>query len=40
MLKNILATIGLAAVVKAAYEHYCDYSALKREKAERNACAD
>lgn len=35
MLKNILATIGLAAVVKAAYEHYCEYRDLKREKEAR-----
>lgn len=35
MLKNILATIGLAVVAKAAYEHYCEYRALKREREER-----
>ncbi|MEO9334083.1 hypothetical protein [Ectopseudomonas guguanensis] len=35
MLKNILATIGLAVVAKAAYEHYFEYRELKREKAER-----
>jgi len=35
MLKNILATIGLAVVAKAVYRHYCEYRALKREKAER-----
>lgn len=33
MLKNILATIGLAVVAKAAYEHYCEYRELKRNKA-------
>jgi hypothetical protein len=37
MLRNILATIGLVVTLKAAYEHYCEYSALKREKAERDA---
>lgn len=35
MLKNILAAIGLTVVAKAAYEHYCEYRELKREKAER-----
>jgi len=35
MLKNILATIGLAVVTKAAYEHYCEYRELKREREER-----
>jgi len=35
MLKNILATIGLAVVAKAAYEHYCEYRDLKHEKEER-----
>lgn len=35
MLKNILATIGLAVVAKAAYEHYCEYRELKRAKEER-----
>jgi hypothetical protein len=40
MLKNILAAIGLAVVAKTAYEHYCEYSALKREKAERDAHTD
>lgn len=35
MLKNILATIGLAVVTKAAYEHYCEYRKLKREREER-----
>jgi len=34
MLKNILATIGLAVVAKAAYEHYCEFRDLKREKQE------
>ncbi|SCY56261.1 hypothetical protein SAMN02927929_03316 [Pseudomonas flexibilis] len=36
MLKNILATIGLLVVAKKGYEHYQEYSALKREKQERN----
>lgn len=35
MLKNILATIGLVIAAKAAYEHYCDYRDLKREKKQR-----
>jgi len=35
MLKNILATVGLAVVAKAVYEHYCEYRELRREKAER-----
>ena len=39
MLKNILATVGLAVVAKAVYEHYCEYRELRREKAEReDAC--
>ncbi|WP_301585308.1 hypothetical protein [Stutzerimonas stutzeri] len=36
MLRNILAAVGLFTVARAAYEHYCEYSTLKREKAERN----
>ena len=32
MLKNLLATIGLAVVVKAAFEHYGEFQELKREK--------
>ncbi|WP_017940297.1 hypothetical protein [Zestomonas thermotolerans] len=35
MLKNVLATIGLAVVLKAAFEHYREFQALKREKQER-----
>ncbi|WP_213662019.1 hypothetical protein [Stutzerimonas stutzeri] len=35
MFKNILATIGLAVIAKAACEHYREYRELKREKAER-----
>lgn len=35
MLKNILASIGLAVVAKAAYEHYCEYRELKRAQEER-----
>ena len=34
MLKNILATIGLVVVAKAAYEHYREYSELKRRQEE------
>lgn len=37
MLKNLLATIGLAVVLKAAFEHYCEFQELKREKQERTA---
>lgn len=36
MLKNIFACIGLAVVAKAAFEHYCEYQALKREKEQRS----
>jgi hypothetical protein len=36
MLKNILAAIGLAVVAKAAYEHYREYSELKRERTTRD----
>ena len=32
MLKNLLATIGLAVVVKATFEHYREFHKLKREK--------
>ncbi|MDH1239002.1 hypothetical protein [Stutzerimonas stutzeri] len=32
MLKNILATIGLAVVLKAAFEHYREFQEMKREK--------
>lgn len=32
MLKNLLATIGLAEVVKAAFEHYREFQELKRDK--------
>lgn len=39
MLKNILATIGLAVVAKAAYEHYCEYLELKRDKSARDKSA-
>ncbi|MGQ7817251.1 hypothetical protein ACUTAH_16555 [Metapseudomonas furukawaii] len=35
MLKNILATVGLAVVLKAVFEHYCEFRELKREKQER-----
>ncbi len=35
MLKNILATLGLAVVAKAAYEHYREYLELKRAQQER-----
>ena len=37
MLKNVLATIGLAVVLKAAFEHYREFQELKREKQERTA---
>ncbi|MGE8453995.1 MAG: hypothetical protein ACN6OP_25975 [Pseudomonadales bacterium] len=37
MLKNILATIGLTVVAKAAYEHYREYRDLKREKEQRES---
>jgi hypothetical protein len=36
MLKNILAAIGLFVVAKKGYEHYLEYSKLKREKQERD----
>jgi len=32
MLKNILATVGLAVVLKAAFEHYREFQDLKRDK--------
>lgn len=32
MLKNILAAVGLYFVAKKGYEHYQEYSELKREK--------
>ena len=32
MLKNLLATVGLAVVLKAAFEHYREFQELKREK--------
>ena len=35
MLKNILAAAGLYFVAKKGYEHYQEYSELKREKEER-----
>jgi len=37
MLKNILAAVGLYFVAKKGYEHYQEYSELKREKEERMA---
>ena len=37
MLKNILAAIGLYFVAKKGYEHYQEYSGLKREKEERES---
>ncbi len=36
MLKNILAAVGLYFVAKKGYEHYQEYSELKREKEERD----
>lgn len=35
MLKNILAAVGLYFVAKKGYEHYQEYSELKREKGEQ-----
>ncbi|MNW20218.1 hypothetical protein D3C71_2205200 [compost metagenome] len=35
MLKNILAAVGLYFVAKKGYEHYQEYSELKREKEGR-----
>lgn len=35
MLKNILVTVGLAVVLKAAFKHYCEFRELKREKRDR-----
>lgn len=32
MLKNLLATVGLAVVIKAVFEHYREFQELKREK--------
>ena len=34
MLKNILAAVGAFFVAKKGYEHYQEYSELKREKEE------
>lgn len=34
MLKNILAVVGAFFVAKKGYEHYQEYSELKREKEE------
>jgi len=39
MLKNILALIGLIVVARKGYEHYQEFSELKREKQERDASA-
>ncbi len=39
MIKNMLAMVGLVVVVKAAYNHYEEFSALKRKQAEREASA-
>ncbi|MDU9389986.1 hypothetical protein ACIP1T_12570 [Pseudomonas japonica] len=30
-MKNVLAVIGLAVVLKKGYELYCEYSEMKRE---------
>lgn len=35
MLKNILAAFGLYFVAKKGYEHYREYSELKRERGTR-----
>jgi hypothetical protein len=32
MIKNFLATVGLAVVIKAAFAHYREFQKLKREK--------
>lgn len=37
MLKNILALVGIAVLLKAAYEHYEEFQALKQEKAQRSS---
>lgn len=37
MLKNILAAIGLIVVARKGYEHYREYSELKREMEERDS---
>lgn len=34
MLKNILAAVGLYFIAKKGYEHYQDYSELKRGREE------
>ncbi|HCF6051661.1 hypothetical protein ACTX0Y_08885 [Pseudomonas aeruginosa] len=36
-MKNFLAAIGLAVVLKKSYELYCEYSELKRERKTRQA---
>ena len=35
MFKNLLASVGLAVVLKAAFEHYREFRELKREKQGR-----
>lgn len=37
MIRNVLALVGLVVVVKAAYNHYEEFSDLKRKQAERDA---
>ena len=37
MIRNVLALVGLVVVVKAAYNHYEEFSDLKRKQAEREA---
>lgn len=40
MLKNILAAIGLFYIAKKGYEHYQEFSELKREKEAREEQLD
>lgn len=39
MLKNLLAAVGLFVLGQKSYELYRDYSALKREQAQRQRAA-
>lgn len=40
MLKNILATIGLAVIARAVYEHYCNTgSCIAKRRSGRRAIA-
>lgn len=40
MIRNILALVGLVVVVKAAYNHYEEFSDLKRKQAEHEEPED